>query len=107
MSRGDGTGPMGMGRMTGRGAGFCAGFSAPGYANSAGFRRGLIGVRGLCRIFYGIGMPRRARLDYLENDSAYEPALSEKELLSQQAEFLESELRQVKKRLLRFKKDAE
>jgi len=27
MPRGDGTGPMGMGRMTGRGAGFCADFA--------------------------------------------------------------------------------
>ena len=36
MPRGDGTGPMGMGPVTGRGAGFCAGFTAPGYANSAG-----------------------------------------------------------------------
>ena len=29
MPRGDGTGPMGMGPMTGRGAGFCAGLGAP------------------------------------------------------------------------------
>lgn len=45
MPRGDGTGPMGQGPMTGRGAGFCAGFSTPGFANSTsslgmGFRRG-------------------------------------------------------------------
>ena len=33
MPAGDGTGPMGLGEMTGRGAGFCAGFSAPGYMN--------------------------------------------------------------------------
>jgi len=31
MPRGDGTGPMGLGPMTGRGAGFCAGFPAPGF----------------------------------------------------------------------------
>ena len=31
MPRGDGTGPMGMGPMTGRAAGFCAGYSAPGF----------------------------------------------------------------------------
>ena len=34
MPRGDGTGPMGMGPMTGRGAGYCAGFGAPGYMNA-------------------------------------------------------------------------
>ena len=33
MQFGDGTGPMGLGPMTGRGAGFCAGFGAPGFTN--------------------------------------------------------------------------
>jgi hypothetical protein len=36
MPRGNGTGPMGIGPMTGRGAGFCAGFDAPGYAARGG-----------------------------------------------------------------------
>jgi hypothetical protein len=39
MPRGDGTGPAGMGPMTGRGAGYCAGNDAPGYMNPAGGRR--------------------------------------------------------------------
>ncbi len=33
MPFGDGTGPAGMGPMTGRAAGFCAGFPTPGYMN--------------------------------------------------------------------------
>ena len=33
MPFGDGTGPRGLGPVTGRGAGFCAGYAAPGYAN--------------------------------------------------------------------------
>jgi len=33
MAWGDGTGPNGLGPMTGRGAGYCAGFNVPGYAN--------------------------------------------------------------------------
>ena len=33
MPGGDGTGPMGQGSMTGRAAGFCVGYSTPGYAN--------------------------------------------------------------------------
>jgi hypothetical protein len=33
MPFGDGTGPMGLGPMTGRGGGFCAGFGMPGFAN--------------------------------------------------------------------------
>jgi hypothetical protein len=33
MPRGDGTGPGGFGPMTGRGAGYCAGYPMPGFAN--------------------------------------------------------------------------
>lgn len=33
MPAGDGTGPLGLGAMTGRAGGFCAGFSMPGYLN--------------------------------------------------------------------------
>ncbi|MGB2705851.1 MAG: DUF5320 domain-containing protein [Candidatus Omnitrophota bacterium] len=33
MPGGDGTGPAGMGPMTGRAAGYCAGYPMPGYAN--------------------------------------------------------------------------
>ena len=47
MPGGDGTGPAGMGPMTGRAAGFCAGFAMPGYMNPAISRAG----------FYGGGMP--------------------------------------------------
>ena len=36
MPWGDGTGPRGLGPMTGRAAGFCAGYPAPGYMNPAG-----------------------------------------------------------------------
>ena len=33
MPFGDGTGPIGLGPMTGKAAGFCAGFGRPGFAN--------------------------------------------------------------------------
>jgi len=33
MPWGNGTGPAGLGPMTGRGAGYCAGFPVPGFAN--------------------------------------------------------------------------
>ena len=65
MPRGDGTGPMGAGPMTGRGAGFCAGYGAPGYANAAprlGLQRGFGGGgRGWRRWYYATGQPRWAR----------------------------------------------
>ena len=39
MPRGDRTGPEGMGPMTGRGMGYCAGYDAPGYMHP-GYGRG-------------------------------------------------------------------
>jgi len=56
MPYGDGTGPLGMGPMTGRAAGYCAGYTAPGFANpfwGGGYRgRGVILPYG-ARPFYG------------------------------------------------------
>lgn len=48
MPRGDGTGPQGLGPMTGRGLGYCAGYSVPGFANPIGygFGRGMAWGRG-------------------------------------------------------------
>ncbi len=47
MPLGDGTGPAGLGPMTGRAAGYCAGFPMPGYMNPAVGRAS----------FYGAGVP--------------------------------------------------
>ena len=41
MPHGDGTGPAGLGPMTGRAAGFCAGYSVPGYMNPVARRAGF------------------------------------------------------------------
>jgi hypothetical protein len=60
MPFGDGTGPLGQGPRSGRGAGFCTGFGAPGSANRGGgfsgqgqgrgwrnrFRQGVAGAQG-------------------------------------------------------------
>ena len=43
MPRGDGTGPMGLGPMTGRAAGYCAGYPVPGFMNPYGGRFGRAG----------------------------------------------------------------
>jgi len=69
MPGGDGTGPMGAGPMTGRGAGYCAGNAVPGYANPVpgrGFGRGFAGRGrgggwGRRNWFYATGMPGWAR----------------------------------------------
>ena len=65
MPFGDRTGPLGQGPMTGRGAGYCAGYETPGYANPGGFGfgfgrgRGRGFGRGYGRGFYGRGMAPR------------------------------------------------
>ncbi len=38
MPGGDRTGPLGMGPMTGRAAGYCAGYPVPGFMNPYGWR---------------------------------------------------------------------
>jgi len=71
MPRGDGTGPLGKGALSGRAAGICAGFGLPGSANPAqgrgfgmgfGRERGLGGRgggggRGWRHIFHATGLP--------------------------------------------------
>ena len=73
MPAGDGTGPMGMGPRTGRGAGYCAGYDAPGYANPGprmgmGWGRGRGGGwgrgRGWRYGYHATGMPFWARRGY-------------------------------------------
>ena len=56
MPGGDGTGPMGMGPMTGRGAGCCAGYGVPGFAG-AGRPGGLGCGRGHRNWFRATGTP--------------------------------------------------
>lgn len=59
MPRGDGTGPSGMGPMTGRAAGYCAGYDAPGFVTGGsgrGYGRGFGPGRG--RGFRGAGYRR-------------------------------------------------
>jgi hypothetical protein len=56
MPLGDRTGPLGMGPMTGRAAGYCAGYSVPGYMNPIP-GRGFFG-RGRGRGWFGRGMGR-------------------------------------------------
>jgi hypothetical protein len=43
MPRGDGTGPVGLGPLTGRAASFCAGFPVQGYMNPVVGRAGFYG----------------------------------------------------------------
>ncbi|NLJ41117.1 MAG: DUF5320 domain-containing protein [Clostridiales bacterium] len=109
MPRGNGMGPMGMGRMTGRRAGFCAGYGVPGYANPIGFGYGYgygYGAgRRFRRMYYGAGTPGWMQYGHPGYPEAYEPEVDEKEYLNRQAEFLEDQLDLVKKRLADFRDD--
>ena len=58
MPGGDRTGPGGMGPMTGRGAGYCAGYATPGYMNPMPGRRywGRGGGRGWRNMYRATGL---------------------------------------------------
>lgn len=69
MPGGDGTGPAGMGPMTGRAAGFCAGYPTPGFMNPISGRgfwgRGRGGGGwGRRNWFYATGLPGWQRAGY-------------------------------------------
>ncbi|MGI6574303.1 MAG: DUF5320 domain-containing protein [bacterium] len=96
MPWGDGTGPMGFGPMTGRAAGFCAGFAVPGYANPYRGRG-----RGLGRHWRsGWGRFPYAPFRFYGGPVMAEPTVEEeKMLLQEQVELLEAELKSLKNRL--------
>jgi len=104
MPGGDGTGPMGMGTMTGMDD--CAGGAMPGYA-SAGFRMGR--GRGFRRTCNMTGVPGWAcsgahgfSLYGYQNPT---PEANEKDILLNQADFLEKQLITIRERLKGFEKD--
>ncbi|MBN1257589.1 MAG: DUF5320 domain-containing protein [Planctomycetes bacterium] len=116
MPRGDGTGPGGMGPMTGRAAGFCAGYAVPGYANNVpgrgfgygpgrGRGGGRGGGRGWRNMYYATGLPGWRRFGYgagnlapMENYPQSEPQ-SEMVYLQNQREYLQEQLDLLKERL--------
>ena len=64
MPGGDRTGPGGMGPMTGRAVGYCAGYDVPGYASpmpGRGFGLGWGGGRRWQHQYYATGLPGWAR----------------------------------------------
>ena len=111
MPRGDGTGPAGMGPMTGRAAGYCAGYATPGCVNPVGgqgfgaFGRGRGGGgRGRRNRFYATGVPgwQRAAMAQPAYAAPFGPAqASEQELdaLKGQAKYFEDALEGIKKRI--------
>jgi hypothetical protein len=131
MPAGDGTGPMGMGPMTGRAAGFCSGYDAPGWANAVpgrGYglgwgRGGAWGGRGGWgggwrhrNWYYATGVPGWARAGYGPAWGAppawgYGPGVpapdqeQETEFLRQQAEWLKQQLDAIGQRIEELSKE--
>ncbi len=126
MPGGDGTGPMGMGPMTGRGAGYCAGYAMPGHMSPMGGRgfwgwgRGG-GGRGRRNRFYATGLTgwQRAAMGWpafgagpayaTTYGAGLAPAVSkEQELaaLKGQAEYLEDAIEGIRKRMEELEKSA-
>lgn len=99
MPRGDRTGPLGFGPMTGRAAGYCARYQLPGYMSSipiCGFGGGR--GRGRRNWYYATGLTGWQRAV----DQPYGPTITkEQELaaLKDQAEYLENTVNSIKKRI--------
>jgi hypothetical protein len=116
MPRGDGTGPAGVGPMTGRAAGHCAGYPAPGFMNYRGGRCfwGRGGGRGRRHWYHATGLPGWARAgignpawggpaaSYAPVAGPFGPTMTaEQELgdLKKQAEYFQDELGEINKRI--------
>ena len=120
MPRGDRTGPAGMGPMTGRAAGRCAGNLGSG-AIKPDLGRGFVGRgrgRGWRNRYFATGLTgwQRAALDQLGPEDRQPDAtpdvgqvaaprsaeVQDVDLLKRQAEYLEGELKDLKARLEKF-----
>ena len=118
MPGGDRTGPTGMGPMTGRAAGFCAGFGMPGYMNTmpgrgfGGRGRGFGGGggRGHRNQFHATGLTgwQRAAMGYgafggvPTTAAPFAPTMSAEQqvdALKAQAEYFENELEGIRTRI--------
>lgn len=119
MPYGDGTGPLGLGPMTGRAAGYCAGFPVPGYMNPyvaipcRWFGRG----RGFRHWYWATGLPGWARASiglpawggwvYPGFHPYYGQELTpqkEAEILKKQAEAIQEELKSINERIKTLEK---
>jgi len=117
MPRGDRTGPAGMGSMTGRAAGYCAGYAVPGYANPVpwrGFGMGWGGGWGRGRRwrnwYYATSLPGWARFGPTPTwgyGPYVEPITEEQEIasLKAQAEWLTGQLDAVNRCLAELEKE--
>ena len=121
MPGGDRTGPMGAGAMTGRGAGFCAGYNTPGYMNpgagrGAGFGRGGGGFgrgfghggggRGYRWRYYATGVPGWASEGYVHpaGFGSWGPGVERNMAPVDELKFLKNQVKLYQEQLADFNK---
>ena len=118
MPRGDGTGPGGLGPMTGRAAGYCAGYPVAGFMNpyvgrpglgfgfGRGFGRGL--GRGFGRGFRsGYAYPIAYAPPVYGGSGFYQPPIEPKQeigMLNEEAKALKGQLEEINKRIVELEK---
>jgi hypothetical protein len=122
MPSGDGTGPNGNGPMSGRGLGFCNGYSNPGFVNrpyGRGYNRGMGIGRGTGRGF-GRGIGWRNNLGWYRGGRFGGPIMQGPSFVQEpinpddyvndlktQKEFLEQNLKDINEKLEKLSKKEE
>lgn len=109
MPGGDRTGPLGRGPMTGRGAGYCAGYGVPGFSNPGYGMGGAVyegrGGRGRRNRFFATGIPgwQHSAGNPIPGRMAFfgQPATPQDELevFKEQAQYLEKGLKELQTRM--------
>jgi hypothetical protein len=117
MPRGDGTGPRGLGPMTGRAAGYCAGYPVAGFMNSyagrpglgfgygRGFGRGM--GRGYGRAYWPANFYPVTPPSIAYGGGFYQPPVEPKqemEMLAEEAKALKEQLEAINKRITELEK---
>ena len=104
----DGTGPGGRGPLTGRGAGYCAVYSVPGYQINAVPRPGMGGAaffrngRGYRNRYNTIGLTRWKRGSTTTPTTPAQPAITREqhlEALKKQVEYLKKEMERITRQI--------
>jgi hypothetical protein len=117
MAKGDRTGPMGQGPMTGRALGFCSGYDTPGstkgfgcgMGRGFGFGRGMGMGRGMGRGF-GRNWNSGNAFGGFHSGFSQSPSINkddEIKLLKSQIEFLKGSQKDIEKRLSELKGEGE
>lgn len=108
MPGGDRTGPAGMGPMTGRAAGYCAGYPVPGYMNPHGGRWGGGFGRGRGRGWGFPGADWMGATPYGWSPDPYAAPYSpdqERQALDGQVKYFESQLDSLRKRIAELEEE--